>query len=90
MIRKRDTLFDDVELQLIYHENTFSLGDTYLTFLSQCVQYLFVQHTEKKAQCDTECFVSVSSLNVVFGLQTLFIRSLIDGVENYLPSYLSS
>ena len=36
-VRKQDTLFDAMEFQKIYHENTFSIGDTCLNVLSKHV-----------------------------------------------------
>ena len=46
-VRTKDTLFDAVEFQQIYHKNPFVLGDEYLTPLSQRVQYISVQHVDK-------------------------------------------
>ena len=47
LVHTQYILFDAVEFQQRHRENLFVLGDAYLTPLSQRVQYLFVQHTEK-------------------------------------------
>ena len=47
MVRKQDNIFDAMEFQQRYHENTFTLDDAYLTPLSQRVQYFSVQYMDK-------------------------------------------
>ena len=47
VVHKQDTLFDAVEFQQGCLEKPFALGVTCITPLSQHVQQLFVQHTDK-------------------------------------------
>ena len=47
VVRTQDKLFDAVEFQRRYCENSFALGDAYVIPLYQHVQYLFVKNLDK-------------------------------------------
>ena len=77
-VRTQNIIFDAVEYKQRYHETYFVLGDVYLTPLSQCEQYLSVQHMDKLTSINVILKIFVISLCGVVGSPSSFIIFLVD------------
>ena len=68
MVHTKDTLFDAVEFQKIYHETPLCFMTHILClYHNMCSSFPYNTWENNRRKCDTEGFVPVKSLYGVFG-----------------------